>query len=262
MNVEIRKGEGIEGLVGSSMVEEVREVEASRGLSEVFERFVRIMDGGIDMMGNHVGVIPEVLTPNQINAFLQQTSLYDDYPYYLVSAGVFVSRLIQNSYDSGNNDFMLSMTDLRDIGYLGYWIVGKRENPLEVTIVGDAGRTCGMRAEHSIITVQGSVGDSCGRNSENSIFNITADTAEYCGFQSNKSTFNITRYAGYHCGAESINSIFNISGDAGDGCGYNSNGSTFKTENKETLHQMLMQVPRGNRIIFMQDGTEEIKRDY
>jgi len=261
VNTEIQKGKGIENLAGTSMAEEARDIEASHGLSGLFERYVQIIDETSTVAEDLTKSISDILTPNQINAFLQQTILCENRPNYSNSTGLFISQLIQNSYDSGSNNFTLDSTELREIVDLGFKNQGTPDRPIEITITGNTGGKCGFHSKNAIFNITGNTKGSCGGYAENSMFNITGNAEDYIGYESRNSEFTISGNTGNNCGAWSKYSTVTITGNIGDGCGYESE-STYKTSNQETLTKMLEDVPQGNRIIFIQDVKEEIKQDY
>jgi len=300
VNAEIRKGKGIESLVRASQVEEVREIEASKnffiGLHEIFVRGLEMQVPIFEFRSAR-----NILTPNQINKFLQNTMTYENHYAYSETTGLFISQLLQNSYDAGINNFTLNTTQLKDIHYLGREIKGTPEKPINITVIGNIGEVLGNRSQYSRFNIEGSAGKNCGNSSQNATYNITGNTEDRCGSESELSQFNITGSTGYlcgysstnstykisentksHCGDHSTNSTFEIKGNAGDECGNSATNSTFKisgeigmssgtlarkttyqTPNKETLTKLLKDVPEGNKIIFIHpNGTKEVKRDY
>jgi len=226
MQTEIQTGKGIEGLVSASQVEEERHIEASEhDLSQLHKRYVQLLD--VPMWNHYCFYVPLefILTPDQINTFLQQTIPYENHPKYPDNTGRFITQLIQNSYIAGMNDFTLNTTALKELHRAVYRIKGPQTKPLKLTIIGNAG----------------------------ALF----------GFESINLLVNITGNSGSALGGHSSESTFNIQGLAGRGCGEMAFHSTFKTPNETSLQQMLKSVPDSNRVIFIHpDGTEEIKRDY
>ena len=164
-----------------------------------------------------------VLTPEEIDLFLQTTVRYENHEKYCSSTGYFISRLIQDSYDAGHNDFTLNTKGLRGLDKLCTELKGKKKNPLKVTINGNAGNCCGEDSKRSLFYIEGNAGDDCGRVSKKSVF----------------------------C----------VSGDVGSKCGSWSKKSTFKTPNRETLGKMYKDIDDskyGGRVVFIKpDGTEE-----
>ncbi|MFH1637431.1 MAG: hypothetical protein ABIB71_03330 [Candidatus Woesearchaeota archaeon] len=89
------------------------------------------------------------LTPDQINSFLQTTTPYDNHKNYCDRTGRFITRLIQNSHDTGNNLFKLETRTLsKGIYFLGYNLQGKGNNLLEIIVDGNAKYWCGVQAKN------------------------------------------------------------------------------------------------------------------
>ena len=74
--------------------------------------------------------------------------------------------------------------------------------------------------------------------------------------------------AGNNLASHAENTTFLLHGSPGDGVGYNATHCTFKTTNKSTWAKLLasdLRVndgrPSGNKIVFIDDGKEEVVRD-
>jgi len=222
---EIRRGMGIEGLVRASQVEEVRQIITESGIvKETDNCYKKILDEkSIFILG--LAPITQILTPEQINLVLQTTSKYEEHQKYENSIGMFISELIQNSYNQGYNNFTLNTTRLKEISHIGHHITGTPENPIEITIIGNTGKNCGWLSENSTYTIEGNAGSDSASRLKNT-------------------TYTISGNIGYLFGSQSEN-------------------STFKTANQKTLKKMIELIPYHNRIIFIHpDGTEETKRDF
>ena len=118
----------------------------------------------------HVQIITEVLTPDEINHFLQATQQYADHKDYSWKTGYMFSSLIQNSYDQGYNDFRLNTTLLPGIDLMGSYIVGKRKDPVLVTVQGNLGFVCADEARHSVFIVNGTVEKHFGLEAQSCTF--------------------------------------------------------------------------------------------
>ena len=272
MQTEIKKGNGIEDLFRGFAAGKPEEEKLIKVVGE--SAFKRLMAQYIGFIGfrDYEGEPPirlitslmlDSLTPEQINAFLQTTSRYEQYKGYCWGTGRFISAMVQKSYDAGHNRFHLNTTALQEINLLYNQLKGRPDEPIQVTHTGNIGEHCGDKACYLIIDIRGDTGDACGVEVYNSMFNIRGNTGDWYGSKSNFSTFNITGDTGDQCGDLSGKSTFNITGDTGLRCGQASINSTFKTPNRKTLEKMLKDVSKYNRVIFINpDGTEEIVRDY
>jgi len=107
----------------------------------------------------------EILNPSQINNAAQRIITEEDSDY----KGLFISKLIQDSYNSGFNDFILTTRD-NWIDYLCYGLDGKEDNLLNLTLHGIAGTHFFAYSTNSIITIDGDVGMFCGYSCTNLYF--------------------------------------------------------------------------------------------
>ncbi|MFH1637421.1 MAG: hypothetical protein ABIB71_03280, partial [Candidatus Woesearchaeota archaeon] len=110
-----------------------------------------------------------VLKPEEINAFLQYTTIFEEYRHYRKNTGPTISKLIQNSYDSGHNNFVIEITTPQGLQFLASEISGK-EKPLAVTVTGHAGFCLGYKAENAVFNILGDAGERCGCMARNSVF--------------------------------------------------------------------------------------------
>ncbi|MFH1638134.1 MAG: hypothetical protein ABIB71_06935 [Candidatus Woesearchaeota archaeon] len=168
--------------------------------------------------------INPVLSPEEINSFLQATIKYEGHENYSFTTGLLITRLIQNSYDAGNKRFRLDTKALsKDIHNIAYKLKGKEDNLLEIIVGGNVGNWCGDGAENiKEIYIAGDVGMWCGEWAKN-IGNLQ------------------------------------IAGNAGSFCGLKAEHSTFKTSNKETLQRLIKDVSKSNlnRIFLVYPNREE-----
>ena len=166
--------------------------------------------------------IPSVLTPTECNTFLQSTNNYENHARYQGRTGLFVSKLIQCSYDAGYNDFKLDMNTLKSVDYLAYEISGTKKRMLKVVIKGEVEYNCGYGAKHSTLTIE-KAGDGCGHGAQYSTF-IIEEVGDACGYGVQYSTFTIGKAEGW--------------------CGIGAEHSIFKTYNREQYRQFKKFVDR------------------
>jgi len=177
MNIEIQKGKGIEGLVRSTY-----SPEEEKGFQAVDNKFVPLLERYRVYLDNgHQPVVPPlmykstkdvtgVLTPGEVNVFLQSTVLYEGHKFYKLDTGIFISRLVQNSYNAGYNDFHFDVSAIGGPEHLCSFLIG--EEPIRITVEGD-------------------VGYGFGGDSKKIVVNITGDGGNYCGYKTEDSTFSI-----------------------------------------------------------------------
>lgn len=208
--------------------------------------------------------ITEILSPLEINAFLQQSSEYEKYKHYDSITGLVITQLIHNSCQQGNSNFYVDLKSLPLLHHIGYSLKNTTEQQLLIAIDGNVGNWCGMYSKNSTFTITGNLGSSCGRNSDSSIFNIQGNVGEYCGLGASGSTFNIEGNAGPWFGEDTTSTTFYIKGKL---YGFFRNGdrsrnSIFKTSNLRTLDDLKEQIPERNRIIYLMGDQEIVELDY
>jgi len=282
----ISKGDGIDGIVSDRMVDDTNSLETTGHFSEIYRCFARFLDERTSAWKEMKG-LSNVLTPDQINVFLLGCTTYENHPYFSLFTGRFVSELIQRSYNSGHNNFTFDTTMFRnptkmypDLDNMVAGISGTLEKPINISILGSTGTHCGYHSNNLIISITGNTGLHCGYHSKNLTFTIGGDADYQCGSSSENTKMTIFGSVGNNSGMGSPNSTYTVWGDVGpnfgsfssnstftihgrgSGCGEDAKESTFRSSNQETVQNMLKDVPPGNRIILIQDGKEEVVRDY
>ncbi len=234
-NIEIRKRKGIDSLVSGytpGKVEEKKEtcVVGECDYLKLFKKYINTQPlypylKLLLSMGSYterVKYIDEILTPSEICSFV---NLIEVHPHGC--SGLFISRLIQNSYDAGYNDFSLNTQNLK-LEYLGAELCGSKNKKISLSIEGDAGYECGLNAKHIHLTLHGD--------------------------------------AGTYLGHRAVRSIFTIHGLIQRPFGYASSGCVFRTSNKKTLRELTNKVwtrrdgkSSGTTVALIHpDGMEEV----
>ncbi|MFH1638029.1 MAG: hypothetical protein ABIB71_06395 [Candidatus Woesearchaeota archaeon] len=284
-------GDFLSGYSGLEAPEERKEqkLEGSlicEGFEELIGKYEKILaitrfDDNFSKVIAEIGI---VLTPEQINSFLQATIRCERHKNYQWTTGFFITRLMQNSHNAGNNKFTLNTKALsKDIHHIGWPLKGRGDNLLEVIIDGDVGNDCGLGAKNiEQFYIGGNAGPGCGSGAENiGQFYIGRNAGNECGaLAENIGQLYIGESAGDDCGAcaedigqlyicgnvgkrcgewaENIRELY-IGGNAGDECGKQAENSTFKTPNKETLQLLKENVSKGhgNKIYFIHPNSQE-----
>jgi len=230
------------------------ELEATRKVqtvgtdfSELMRKYERFLDKDSfseDEGKQFVGCnrdITEILTPDEINSFLQATQQHESHRNYSWNTGSMVSRLIQNSYNKGYNNFLLNLKN--DYFYthdnIGIHLLGTEATPLFLTIQGDVEHWCGEDAKYSSFTLSGDVGDCCGDGAQYSSYVVKGNAKNCCGLNARNSTFTFNGTVG------------NLFGDGAIYC-------TFKTPlwgNIEKIKEVI-DTKNGNIIIYIDQGKE------
>ncbi|MBI4453652.1 hypothetical protein HY636_03335 [Candidatus Woesearchaeota archaeon] len=214
----------------------LRRYELFLGRKNYFIKNKEILDG-----------IEDVLTVEDINAFLQLTVGFEDYEKdYSRGTSRFINRLIQNSYNAGYNNFVLNTIVLsKKLDHFGENFCGLPYRMISVQIDGDIGVNCGMNAFCSSFTINGNANSCCGYKIYNSIITVKGDVGNWFGFGAKYSSFTIN---------EGVNT---------DNYTDDTIGCTFKTQNPKTLDKLLeyFQKNKSHKFYLIHpDGTEELKR--
>ncbi len=187
--------------------EQTRQVSGLLDLINEFEEILEDKDEGRmqeNMIKEYVRTPTIILSPEDIDHFLQTTKIFDDHRYYEYDIGIFISRLIQSSYEAGHNDFCLNTDYLNDLGNIGAGLRGKDETPIKISIKGDVKYTCGAYAENCEFNITGNTGQWLGDGSNRCVFNIDGNidifggtAAKNCKFISkdNASYDNLKNFA-------------------------------------------------------------------
>ena len=228
---------GIEELVdkdsGKEIVATPVVVDRFEELKKKYEQFLMVEDGFIEKRKNNM---KEVLLPCEINIFLQQTREYENHKNYGWSTGHFISQLVQNSYNAGNNNFELDMNSLKPINNIASHVTGTDERKVNIIIKGEAGDWCGYFARHFTFTIK--------------------KAGSECGYLAKQCTFTIEK-AGSWCGCQAEHSTFTIE-KAGSMYGSEAQHSTFNTHNPKQYERFKESVPQdtGNKIYLLSsDGS-------
>ncbi|MFH1637760.1 MAG: hypothetical protein ABIB71_05030 [Candidatus Woesearchaeota archaeon] len=229
--VQLNKGEDdfLKGYSKLGTPEERKEHKREGSLiCKDFEELIRKYEEILTIAGfaRHekvVSKITSVLMPEQINNFLQATINYEKHKNYNSNTGLFITKLIQNSHNAGNNNFTLNTKALsKDIDKIAFDLKGRRGNLLEIIVDGNAGEWCGFKAKNiGKLHITGNAGGGCSSFAKNiKAIYVGGDAGEYCGSDAkNIDGIYIGGNAGQGlgCEAKKIKGIY-VCGDAGSGC--------------------------------------------
>ncbi len=234
MGTAITKGKGIDDLAkkySPQKVEEEKEIIINPNLDPIYKKYLQYED--IKYIKKFTKkMLPEIISPEDINTFVR---LVKPGIYFRLAMGHFLSRLIQNSYDDGNNNFLLDLKQLPKVNYLGSAFTGTEENPLTVTVEGDVGWNLCHDARNANLTIHGHV-ISVG----NALWTEFTLHGEYL---ENKQPNPLTNFA----------TIFYV-----EGC-------TIRTTNRDTADEISRMLnprrtaggPSRNKLIYIHDDGEE-----
>ncbi len=196
-------------------------------------------------------------TPEQIDQCLQSTAPFECHKNYEEHTGIFLSKLIQNSYEAGHNNFRLTTRTLtKNITYLDDF-KGGYYRPIHITIDGNIGHMCGHDSSHARIELMGNAKDWCGDNAEDSTFIIHGTTGFYCAGNSKHCRFHLLGDIPFDIGADK-SEVFGIKG---------TEFIVYRQEKYEELIERLTRrfvegylplTNRGIKAILAEEGTNRI----
>jgi hypothetical protein len=181
------KSSGLDDLFGytASDIEETKKIYVvDSNLAEVFDTYNSYL--GLEKGELEDNKPTLILTPNEIDAFLQETIYHQKRENFCSKTSRFLSGLIQNSYDFGNNGFNLNFTELNYFNDVGRDLCGKKDEPIELDINGNIGNATGSCSKYLTINVNGNVGHTFGFDSTNMTSAINGDVGLNFGESSYK----------------------------------------------------------------------------
>ena len=193
-----------------------------------------------------------ILSPEEINSFVHIiTGEYLEEFLYFNSileieklddrvneaTGHFISRLVQVSYEKGNNDFKISI-DRFNIDYLLNELSGTEDRPIKAEIIGNVGRKFCSDSDFVNIRLIGDSEGGCYNNTEYSELEEIGNTEECFGFCCENSILKITGNADYFCGAYMKNSSLTNIGNVRTDYGNNSFNSGFILHGDGNLNEL------------------------
>ena len=275
-----KKGRGIDDLIDKYHPNQVE--EASRVLTsgksifvDLLEKYTKLkelpeysdpeswMKG--ESLYKKMSGITAVLNPQELRAFLSVLNIIEEK--VVPHQGLFLTKLIQNSYDAGYNNFSLDHED-KAIIHVGSFLRGREDNPLTMNIEKARGLFYAHGAEYINMTVEVSVFGYAERI-RNSSLTILGDAATGSGRRSFRTAFHVTGDTHGDLAEYARESSYLLDGEfktapskrwirdsAPQQC-------TFKSPRPATVDTLLDYIPSGNRIVLIHaDGREEIVRDY
>lgn len=190
--------------------------------------------------------IPEILPPEQINHFLQMTSAFETRPNYQKNTGLFLSHLIQNSYNAGHNNFHIDLNVFPPLDLLFAYVSGTKKRRLKATIKGTAGHIVAEYCRYLDLTAE-NVGISFAYHAKYSRFkckNVESDAAfssYYCEYTIETAGNNLGIGARY-----TTFTIENLEGELGG-----AQDSIYKTRNQGTYENLRVEIIRNETIIYL-----------
>jgi hypothetical protein len=173
----------IEGLFGYG----ANDVENEKSIEVVGESNVKLALGEfVQTLNLGIGGIREdntnlILSANELGALFDMIKKYENHDNYSIYSGLYVSRLIQNSYDAGFNGFKFDLENNCHVHRLFREIKGTKERPVIVDIKGNANGYFGFFSDYLDVAVLGGTGKFFGYKSTNLIARVKGDVgSNFC----------------------------------------------------------------------------------
>jgi hypothetical protein len=282
-SAEVRKRKGsIEEVVGSHSAQRVDDEQMLETIDEsvfgaLIDKYRQFLSSRATLSFDSVEFvhcpshIDEALTPRQVNMFLRATLEQEENENYAENTGLFMTRLVQNSYNAGYNGFKLCVDDLPKMKFLLNHSMGTDNRLLTAELWGDVGHYCLANARNVNATVYGDARIDFGSHCRKCELKITGDTRQDAGKAAQDSTIIIEGTALWWPGEDAMDSTFYISAITHPEVMLQALRCTFKTADREMLKAFIDDVNEigaggeysCNRIVFVhEDGREELVEYY
>src|SRR3989344_3131912 len=178
-----------------------------------------------------------ILTPPQIDLFFQTILKESKDKLKSHETGLYLTKLIQNSYNNGHNNFTLTIGN-NTLNLVCYELKAKKERPLIITFDGIVGDLCCAFSEYIITTFNKHTGDNCCYESRNVVATFNEVVRNLCGRGTTNMIAIFNGKVGNNCGLLSENMSGTFNGQVGKNCGELSKNFIFKTRNIELYERM------------------------
>jgi hypothetical protein len=151
------------------------------------------------------------LTPEEILAF----SLIYQMPEREITEGIegaYISRLIQNSYNNGHNNFAIERYDGLVQDNVAERLIGSEDNPIRLTVDCDIGHLFGVSSEYLIAEINGNTKSLFGFKSKYLDVNVNGNCGRSFGQDSHNLNAKVTENV-WSMGNNSYYLNFEVGGD-------------------------------------------------
>ena len=290
IDTAIKKSKGIDRLVSGyspGKVEEERKIETTDSklgcLLDVYEEALECMGSWDDNSDEDYDWIEcylkskrrreTILSPQEMNSFLQLTYIFTGDFMYQKNTSVFLNRLLQVSYDAGHNEFCLNTNSLPPFDFLGSSVRGNRKRPLKITVDGNLGKQAFSNTEYVHGRVMGDVYESFASNCSHSRYLVEGNALSTrpegwggFGFGARSSDLIVKGDAClYELGSQAERSCFEIGGKGimqVELIGHGAERCTFKARHSGLVQVFNRFIRQGNRVILVREEGEEFIRDF
>ncbi|MBT6774162.1 hypothetical protein HOA91_02225 [Candidatus Woesearchaeota archaeon] len=198
----LKKGPSLETMLEghTAHVDSSRAVEVVGGnkfkvLFDQYQEFLEIdfNSTGFNYQARYItfAQVKTVLSPKEINAFLKTTIINEDHSYYCRNTSLFLSGLIQASFNDGNEFFDLNVQGLKPLEGVGAFLCRTREHPYSVRVKGNVAGYFGINSGGVKFYLDGDTDKFCGSLACNSKFYISGNVSRVAGFGSSDCLFDL-----------------------------------------------------------------------
>ena len=258
--------DSLEADIIESCLDKAIEVIGKRKFRELcvkHKQVLNIVDSlKVDIIKSYLDkTVDDILTQSQIEELFRLTIAYEDNEHHQKCTKLIINRLIQLSYNAGNNGFVLNTNELsRPIDELCANLCGTHNKPINITINGDVGRYFCSQGKFLSVTINGNTGDICNYYGSNSSFIINGNAKSisgiFCSFIVNGDVERIDTDIDFQS-----SSSYTINGEVKDQeFSVYATRHVYKTSNPKTLDVFLRRIPifRGHNVYFIdEEGNEK-----
>jgi hypothetical protein len=221
-NIGIKRSDSdssLDGLFGysASDVESKREIEVIG-----FSKFEEIVEE-FKTMNGHLSLedftSDKVFTPAEINLVARLIESYHKDQNRGISAGLFLSQLIKNSYMAGNNEFNFNFSELNNpLSNFGYKLHATNDRPIKMKVVGNVGFNfcCASKGINAIF--EGNTQDNFFNYAENSTVYVKGNLDYQAFFSSTNLLAVVKGDISFDCGFDSSELILVVDGNVVELC--------------------------------------------
>ena len=266
---EIKKGKGIDGVIRDitpGRVEDERELVVVGGVdfSQLMENYRKFLgDEGHDEFSKKFkpAGVKIVLTPLQVNSFLQSTVIYEDHERYNNITGLFISSCILKSYNAGNTKFMLDTRNLPEINNIGNLLRAEKGRRITIDVFGDVGIFLGIDSAYVTYSVHGNVAVFGAYNAHYQRYTVYGDVDERFGLEAVFSSFDLKGETGSNSFSKAAHSRITVYKNVKNDFGRESSDCVYRTPDKSVLQRLLAVVPERNDVVFIdENGRQQMVR--
>ena len=229
------------------------------GLETLLIKLDQLISKGYHWENKILSEIDEILTPEHINRLLPKIRGIHEEITSKYKTGSFFSKLIQNSYDAGYNNFIIN-TLLEGINGLGNETKGTKDNPIKIKIFGNTGDSCGISAEYCNFEIHGNVDQWFGTHARNSDFKIYGNVKCWCASHARDSNFYIQGDVEDNFGMDAKSCNLEVKGKIGPWDELRAKDSTLTTYDQETYNKIVRKL-RAALNIHNHKGNTAILKD-